>query len=170
MHGRLSKLPSPSLRESPAPGSGRRYIDPERQAEIDAQFGMSAEVDTSHMVELYELDTADPDVLLPMLGDHIEGLYQISANQFVAIFDNKAHAQELLRKNHFVAGKVQPLHPLRLQQYSHLLPKKFRPETTTKLARRIIFHNLSIRTERTPEEKAKRERKPQSKTDSSAWE
>lgn len=173
VHGRLAKLQSPPPRPSisPASGSGRRYIDPERQAEIDAQFGMSAETDTSHMLELYELDTVDPDVLVPMLGTHVEGLYQLSETQCVAIFDTKAHAQDWLRKNTFVAGKVQPLHPLRLQQYSHLLPKKFRPETTTKLARRIIFHNLAIRTERTPEEKARREKKlSQVKTDSSAWE
>lgn len=142
---------------------------PLRQAEIDAQFGMSTEADTSHMVELFELDTVDPDALLPMLGEHVEGLYQITHDQCVAIFDHKSHAQEFLRKNHFGAGKFQPLHPLRLQQYSHLLPKKTKPETTTKLARRIIFHNLSIRTERTPEERARREKKP-SKTDTSAWE
>jgi len=135
---------------------------------------MSAEVDTSHMLELYDLDTVDPDQLLPMLGSHVEGLYQISLNQCIVIFDNKSHAQELLRSDRFVAGRVQALHPLRLQQYSHLLPQKLRPETTTKLARRIIFHNLSIRAEKTPEEKAedkaRREKKAQPKVESSAWE
>jgi hypothetical protein len=35
---------------------------------------MEAEADTGHMLELFELDTVDPKLLLPLLGDKCEGI------------------------------------------------------------------------------------------------
>ena len=57
---------------SPPPDDA--WLFPRRQAEIDAQFGIEAETDTDHMVELFELDTVDPRLLLPLLGEHCEGV------------------------------------------------------------------------------------------------
>jgi hypothetical protein len=36
---------------------------------------MEAEADTGHMLELYELDTVDPHLLLPLLGDKCIGVH-----------------------------------------------------------------------------------------------